>query len=168
MEHWLIDTVQAELAEHRTVMVYIEQITRSMAKRLEWVFKQGGISSWTLPHATEAEDRDQAILDALNVDNHNVVIVPYRLVNEGLNLHNLPNRRGIKTIIWYEPIYLFMYLQASQVPGGLGLTMKSGSTCPSTWARLLIARCASSVGKVVLLLPLLGNQQRGIDQTHGS
>ena len=113
MEHWLIDTVQAELAEHRTVMVYIEQITRSMAKRLEWVFKQGGISSWTLPHATEAEDRQQAILDALNVDNHNVVIVPYRLVNEGLNLHNLPRSSRHKDDHLVRAEYESLHVSAS-------------------------------------------------------
>ncbi len=121
MERWLIESVQAELTEQRTVMIYIEQVTRSMSKRLEWVLKQAGISSWTLPHNVEAEDRQQAILDALNVDKHNVVIVPYRLVNEGLNLHHLPNRRGIKTIIWYEQsMNLFMYLQASQRAWRLG------------------------------------------------
>ena len=121
MERWLIETVKAELAENRTVMIYIEQITRSMAKRLEWVLGQGGISSWTLPHNTEAEERQQVILDALNLGNHNVVIVPYRLVNEGLNLHNLPDRRGVKTIIWYEQsMNLFMYLQASQRAWRLG------------------------------------------------
>jgi hypothetical protein len=102
-------------------MIYIEQVTRSMAKRLEWVLKQGGISSWTLPHGTEAEERQQVILDALNRGKHDVVIVPYRLVNEGLNLHNLPGRRGVKTIIWYEQsMNLFMYLQASQRAWRLG------------------------------------------------
>ncbi len=121
MERYLIETVTAELAEKRTVMIYIEQIERSMAKRLEWVLGQAGIPSWTLPHGVEAEDRQQAILDALNVEMHNVVIVPYRLVNEGLNLHNLPGRRGIKTIIWYEQsMNLFMYLQASQRAWRLG------------------------------------------------
>jgi hypothetical protein len=121
LERELLETVKAELAEQRTVMIYIEQIERSMAKRLEWVLGQAGIASWTLPHSVEAEDRQQVILDALNVDKHNVVIVPYRLVSEGLNLHNLPNRRGIKTIIWYEQsMNLFTYLQASQRGWRLG------------------------------------------------
>ena len=121
MERLLIETVQAELAEKRTVMIYIEQITRSMSKRLQWVLGQAEIACWVLPHNTEAEDRQQAILDALNRDKHEVVIVPYRLVNEGLNLHHLPSRRGIMTILWYEQsMNLFMYLQASQRAWRLG------------------------------------------------
>lgn len=121
MERQLIATVQAERAEHRTVMIYIEQITRSMSKRLEWVLSQAKIPCWILPHNTEAEDRQQVILDALNRDNHQVVIVPYRLVNEGLNLHHLPERRGIMSILWYEQsMNLFMYLQASQRAWRLG------------------------------------------------
>lgn len=121
MERYLIEMVQAELKEQRTVMIYIEQITRSMAKRLEWVLAKADISCWTLSHGVEAEDRQQAILDAFNVEKYDVVIVPYRLVNEGLNLHNLPNRRGVKTIIWYEQsMNLFMYLQASQRAWRLG------------------------------------------------
>jgi hypothetical protein len=121
LERELLAMVKAELAEKRTVMIYIEQIERSMAKRLAWVLEQAGIPSWTLPHSVEAEDRQQVILDALNVDKHDVVIVPYRLVSEGLNLHNLPTRRGIKTIIWYEQsMNLFMFLQASQRGWRLG------------------------------------------------
>ena len=36
-------------------MFYIEQVTRSMARRLEWVLKD--YHPWTLPANTEAEDR---------------------------------------------------------------------------------------------------------------
>jgi len=128
LERWLIDTVRSELAEHRQtgepvgensadgrhVMVYFEQnAVRSMAKRLQWVLKD--FHPWTLPNGVEAEDRQQAILDAVQAG-HRVVIVPYRRVNEGLNLQS-----AIDTIIWAElAMNLFYYIQASQRAWRLG------------------------------------------------
>jgi hypothetical protein len=114
MEHWLIKTVKSELSEGRRMMIYIEQnAVRSIAKRLEWVL--GEVKTWTLPNSVEAEDRQQAIIDAVETGQH-VIIVPYRRINEGLNLQKV-----IDTIIWYEQsMNLFMYLQASQRAWRLG------------------------------------------------
>jgi hypothetical protein len=120
-ERWLIEAVKAELAEQRRVMIYVEQVgERNIDKRLEWVLNTAGIGAWSLPHYIEAEDRQQAILDAIAAG-HQTVIVPYRKVNEGLNLHETKERPGINTIIWYElAMNLFMYLQASQRAWRLG------------------------------------------------
>jgi hypothetical protein len=114
MERRLIEIVQREVAEGRRVMVYFEQNDlRSMARRLEEVLK--AFCPWTLPNGVEAEDRQQAILDAVEAGCC-VVIVPYRRVNEGLNL-----QRGVDTIIWYEmAMNLFMLDQASRRAWRLG------------------------------------------------
>ncbi len=114
MERWLIETVRKELAEGRRSMVYFEQnAVRSMARRLEWVLSE--FKPWTLPNGVEAEDRQQAIIEAVQAG-YRVVIVPYRRVNEGLNLQT-----AIDTIIWYElAMNLFMYFQASQRAWRLG------------------------------------------------
>jgi hypothetical protein len=95
-------------------MVYLEQNDiRSMPKRLEWVLKE--YEPWTLPNNVEAEDRQEAILAAVAAGRH-VVLVPYRRVNEGLNL-----QRGIDTVVWFEmPMNLFMLDQASRRAWRLG------------------------------------------------
>jgi predicted RNA methylase len=114
MERRLIEIVEREVAEGRRVMLYFEQNDlRSMARRLEEVLK--AFCPWTLPNGVEAEDRQQAILDAVEAGSR-VVIVPYRRVNEGLNL-----QRGIDTIIWVEmAMNLFMLDQASRRAWRLG------------------------------------------------
>ena len=114
MEKRLIEIVQSEFAEGRRCMVYFEQNDlRSMARRLEWVLKD--YTPWTLPNSVEAEDRQQAILDAV-ASGHRVIIVPYRRVNEGLNL-----QEAVDTIIWYEmAMNLFMLDQASRRAWRLG------------------------------------------------
>src|SRR5256884_8040855 len=95
-------------------MVYFEQNDlRSMARRLEWVLKD--VQPWTLPNSVAAEDRQQAILQAVQ-QGHHVVIVPYRRVNEGLNLQS-----AIDTILWVEmALNLFMLDQASRRAWRLG------------------------------------------------
>jgi len=114
LERRLREIIQQELSEDRRVMVYIEQNDiRSMSKRLEWVLKE--YTPWTLPNNVEAEDRQESILAAVASGRH-VVIVPYRRVNEGLNL-----QRGIDSIIWFEmPMNLFMLDQASRRAWRLG------------------------------------------------
>jgi len=114
MEKRLIEIVQRELAEGRRSMVYFEQNDlRSMARRLEWVLKD--YKPWTLPNSVEAEDRQQAIIDAV-ASGHQVIIVPYRRVNEGLNL-----QEAVDTVIWYEmAMNLFMLDQASRRAWRLG------------------------------------------------
>ncbi|MEO9030058.1 MAG: DUF6094 domain-containing protein [Ktedonobacteraceae bacterium] len=114
MEVRLCEIVQKELAEGRRVMLYIEQNEqRSMPKRLTWVLDD--IPTWVLPNSTKAEDRQQAILDAVKAGNR-VVIVPYRRVNEGLNLQS-----AIDTIIWCEmAMNLFLLDQASRRAWRLG------------------------------------------------
>jgi len=114
LERRLIALVQKELGEKRRVMVYFEQNDlRSMARRLEWVLKD--VHPWTLPNSVAAEDRQQAILQAVE-RGHRVVIVPYRRVNEGLNLQS-----AIDTILWVEmALNLFMLDQASRRAWRLG------------------------------------------------
>ncbi len=104
-----------ELAEGRRVMVYIEQNElRSMSRRLEWVFKD--VATWTLPNSVKSEDRQQAILDAVIKHGIKLIFVPYRKVNEGLNLQT-----AIDTIIWYElAMNLFLLDQASRRAWRLG------------------------------------------------
>ncbi len=115
LERRLLDIVAKERAEGRRVMVYIEQNDiRSMARRLEWVLRE--YHPWMLPNSTPAEDRQQAILDAVLKAGHDVIIVPYRRVNEGLNLQS-----AVDTIIWHEmPLNLFMLDQASRRAWRLG------------------------------------------------
>jgi hypothetical protein len=114
IERWFIQATREELEAGRRVMFYFEQnAVRSMAKRLEWVLKE--FQPWTLPNNVEAEDRQQAIIDAVG-KGHRVVIVPYRRVNEGLNLQKV-----IDTIIWAElAMNLFFFIQASQRAWRLG------------------------------------------------
>jgi hypothetical protein len=120
LERRLIALVQQELREGRRVMLYLEQNDlRSMARRLEWVLKEAlqaqRLQPWTLPNSVAAEDRQQAILQAVQ-RGHRVVIVPYRRVNEGLNLQS-----GIDSIIWVEmALNLFMLDQASRRAWRLG------------------------------------------------
>src|SRR6266566_3155380 len=114
LERRLIALVQRELGEGRRVMLYIDQNDlRSTPRRLEWVLKD--MQPWTLPNSVAAEDRQQAILRAVQQGNH-VVIVPYRRVNEGLNLQS-----AIDTILWVEmALNLFMLDQASRRAWRLG------------------------------------------------
>jgi ParB/RepB/Spo0J family partition protein len=114
LERRLITLVQRELGEGRRVMLYIDQNdVRSTSRRLEWVLKD--MQPWTLPNSVAAEDRQQAILQAVQ-RGHHVVIVPYRRVNEGLNLQS-----AIDTILWVEmALNLFMLDQASRRAWRLG------------------------------------------------
>ena len=114
LERRLIALVQQELGEGRRIMLYYDQNElRSTARRLEWVLKD--VQPWTLPNSVAAEDRQQAILRAVQ-QGHYVVIVPYRRVNEGLNLQS-----GIDTIVWVEmALNLFMLDQASRRAWRLG------------------------------------------------
>ena len=114
LERRLIALVQRELGEGRRVMLYIDQNdVRSTPRRLEWVLKD--VQPWTLPNNVAAEDRQQAILQAVQ-KGHHVVIVPYRRVNEGLNLQS-----AIDTILWVEmALNLFMLDQASRRAWRLG------------------------------------------------
>ena len=114
LERRLITLVQRELGEGRRIMLYIDQNDlRSTPRRLEWVLKD--VQPWTLPNSVAAEDRQQAILQAVQ-QGHHVVIVPYRRVNEGLNLQS-----GIDTILWVEmALNLFMLDQASRRAWRLG------------------------------------------------
>ena len=95
-------------------MLYIDQNDlRSTSRRLEWVLKD--VQPWTLPNSVAAEDRQQAIIQAVQ-RGHHVVIVPYRRVNEGLNLQS-----AIDTILWVEmALNLFMLDQASRRAWRLG------------------------------------------------
>ena len=114
LERRLLSLVERERAEGRRIMLYFEQNdVRTMARRLEWVLQD--LHPWTLPNKVAAEDRQQAILQAVQ-QGRTVVIVPYRRVNEGLNLQS-----GIDTIVWVEmALNLFMLDQASRRAWRLG------------------------------------------------
>jgi hypothetical protein len=115
LERRLIAIVERERAEGRRMMVYFEQNDlRSMARRLEWVLR--AYHPWTLPTSVAAEDRQQAIVDAVLRQGHDVIIVPYRRVNEGLNLQS-----AVDSIVWFEmALNLFMLDQASRRAWRLG------------------------------------------------
>jgi predicted RNA methylase len=115
LEKRLIALVEQERAEGRRVMIYYEQnAIRSMSRRLAWVLRE--FHPWTLPNTVASEDRQQAILDAVLNEGHEVIIVPYRRVNEGLNLQS-----AIDTILWFEmALNLFMLDQASRRAWRLG------------------------------------------------
>jgi hypothetical protein len=114
-EERLRQIVLSELAEGRRVMIYIEQNDlRSMPRRLAWVLKD--LPTWTLSNRIKSEDRQQAILDAVHHLRKTVLFVPYKKVNEGLNLQS-----AIDTIIWYEmAMNLFLLDQASRRAWRLG------------------------------------------------
>jgi hypothetical protein len=114
LERRLMALVEQEVSEGRRVMLYVEQNDlRSMARRLAWVLS--ALHPWTLPNSVAAEERQHAILRAVE-QGHQVVIVPYRRVNEGLNLQS-----GIDTIVWCEmALNLFMLDQASRRSWRLG------------------------------------------------
>jgi len=115
LERRLIALVERERAEGRRCMIYFEQNDlRSMAKRLAWVLAD--FHPWTLPNSVPAEERQQAIIQAVQQHGHTVVIVPYRRVNEGLNLQS-----AIDSIFWIEmALNLFMLDQASRRAWRLG------------------------------------------------
>lgn len=110
MEHTLRDIVKKELGLHHRVMIYVKQTTeRSMPARLTWVLKECGVKCWSLPDKVHPEDRESAIIDAVEAGNH-VILVANEKVNEGINLQS-----AIDTIIWYEmPKNLFALDQASR------------------------------------------------------
>lgn len=114
LERRLQAIVESERAEGRRVMIYVDQTTkRSMAERLTWVLE--GHHPWTLATGTEADEREDAIRAAVAAG-HGVVLVPYRLVSEGLNLQDC-----IDTIIWAEMAQnLFLLDQASRRAWRLG------------------------------------------------
>jgi hypothetical protein len=115
LEKRLIALVGRERAEGRRIMIYYEQNDlRSMAKRLAGVLCD--FHPWTLPNKVASEDRQQAILDAVLKAGHQVILVPYRRVNEGLNLQS-----AVDTVIWVEmAMNLFMLDQASRRAWRLG------------------------------------------------
>jgi hypothetical protein len=115
LEKRLIALVERERAEGRRIMLYYEQNElRSMAKRLSWVLQD--FHPWTLPNKVASEDRQAAILDAVLHEGHQVILVPYRRVNEGLNLQS-----AVDTVIWVElAMNLFMLDQASRRAWRLG------------------------------------------------
>jgi predicted RNA-binding Zn-ribbon protein involved in translation (DUF1610 family) len=107
------EIVGGELAEGRAVMVYYEQSSeRDVGARLMHILAQH--NPWKLPDTVDAEDREDAIVDAVK-RGHKVVIVGYRRVSEGLNL------QIIDTIVWFEMAqHLILLTQASQRAWRLG------------------------------------------------
>jgi hypothetical protein len=88
-------------------MVYYEQSTeRDVGARLMHVLSR--YNPWQLPDTVDAEDREDAIVAAVKAG-HQVVIVGYRRVSEGLNL------QIIDSVIWFEMAqHLILLTQASQ------------------------------------------------------
>ncbi|MBX0331524.1 hypothetical protein K2Z83_28130, partial [Oscillochloris sp. ZM17-4] len=107
LEKRLIEHVTAQLAQGRTVMVYIEQnAVRSTPTRLAEVL--AAFAPWTLPNNVDPEDREDAIRAAYE-QGKKVFIVPYRRVSEGLNLQFLD------TVIWYEMAQNYYHLEQSNL-----------------------------------------------------
>jgi hypothetical protein len=107
LERRVKEIVGGELAEGRRVMLYFEQQNRSMAQRLHWLLADH--TPWSLPDSVKAENREDAIRQAV-IDGHTIVIVPFLRVSEGLNLQDV-----LDTIIWVElPKNLFTLDQASR------------------------------------------------------
>ena len=99
--------IDRERAEGRRVMLYFEQQNRSMAQRLTWLLQPH--APWTLPDNVKAENREDAIRQAV-ADGREVTIVPFLRVSEGLNLQDC-----LDTIVWVElPKNLFTLDQASR------------------------------------------------------
>ncbi len=123
LERELLHTVAREIAEPsgdpadptrgRRVMIYVEQNDiRSMGERLRWVLRE--FDPWLLPNEVAAEEREDALRAAV-ARGHQVVIVPYKRVSEGLNLQFLDS------IIWYEMAQNLFHLdQASRRAWRLG------------------------------------------------
>jgi SAM-dependent methyltransferase len=114
LERRLQDIVRQELAEGHTVMLYVEQNgVRSMADRLALVLQD--FAPWKLPDSVEAEDREDAIRQAV-ARGHKVIVVNYRRVAEGINLQDC-----IDAIVWVEmALNLFHLDQASRRAWRLG------------------------------------------------
>jgi hypothetical protein len=113
LEVRLHQEVARELEAGNVTMVYFEQNgdeakgQRSLAPRLAWVLRE--FHPWTLANTVEAEDREDAIRAAAQAG-HRCLIVPYRRVQEGLNLQDC-----IDTILWAEMALNFFALdQASR------------------------------------------------------
>jgi hypothetical protein len=115
LEQRLRELIEAEQAEGRTVMVYVEQNNkRSTAQRLQRVLAD--YEPWTLTGKVDIEERELEIKKAVN-NGAKVLLVPYRYVAEGLNL------QLIDTIVWYEmAMNLFNLDQASRRIWRLGST----------------------------------------------
>jgi hypothetical protein len=103
----------AELAAGRIVMVYYDQSTeRDVGARLMQILSHH--NPWKLPDTVDAEDREDAIVAAVK-RGHQVVIVGYRRVSEGLNL------QIVDSILWFEMAqHLILLTQASQRAWRLG------------------------------------------------
>jgi SAM-dependent methyltransferase len=110
LELRLVEIVKQELAQGRRIMVYVEQTElRSMPRRLQRVLEEWGLQAWSLPASVKPENREGEIRRAVNRGNQ-VVIVPARKVNEGINLQDC-----LDVIVWYEmPMNLFLLDQASR------------------------------------------------------
>lgn len=123
LERALLRTVAQETQEpldpeqperKRTCMIYYEQnAIRDMGSRLAWVLRE--FDPWILPNSVEPEDREEAIRQAIALG-HQVVVVPYRRVAEGINLQDC-----VDTICWMELAQNLFHLdQASRRAWRLG------------------------------------------------
>jgi hypothetical protein len=115
LEQQLRETIGEELAQQRSVMIFVDQTKkRSTPLRLQHILSD--LHCWVLPDSVDAELRQEKIIQAVN-QGHRVIIVPYKLVSEGLNLQMLD------TSIWYEMAQnLFLLDQASRRIWRLGST----------------------------------------------
>jgi hypothetical protein len=95
LERELRQIVINERNQNRRVMVYYYQTRKhDVGARLMKVLAE--FTPWRLPDTMDADQREGAIQQAVE-DGHEVVIVPYTKVVEGLNL-----QRHLDTIVWYE------------------------------------------------------------------
>jgi SAM-dependent methyltransferase len=101
LERALRTEVHKELKAGRRIMIYIEQagkrhIDQRLEKALRPIAQAHRTGIWTLTTQVDAREREAEICAAVERGNH-ILLVPYRLVSEGVNL-----QRHIDTIMWYE------------------------------------------------------------------
>lgn len=97
LERKLTSIIEQERSEERVVQVYVDQSqTRSMSDRLLWVLKDvPDLNIYVLPDSVDIDEREDALKAAVEAG-HNLIIVGYLKVQEGLNL------QFIDTTVWYE------------------------------------------------------------------
>jgi hypothetical protein len=101
LERALRTIVHCELKQHRRVMIYIEQVGKRhidvrLTRILSPIARAHRTHIWTLSSGVDAREREAAICTAVD-RGHQIVLVPYRLIAEGVNL-----QRHIDTVVWYE------------------------------------------------------------------
>jgi SNF2 family DNA or RNA helicase len=98
-ETWLCETVQAELAEHRPVLIFVWHTQTGLHRRVQRVLTEAGIASTYLDANRVSTKRRQAWIEQQVAQGCTVLLVNPLAVQTGLN-----SLTHFCTGIWYEPI----------------------------------------------------------------